>query len=348
MGNSPLGGSGGWRGRRSAASASRHSPMHSSPPPPPPPGSDPLNPVANPPPRVLTRGQVTNCKKALKVFEKKLKHPSAISKEFSALPDIRTTLQSKENFNVALNPANRERNRYTDVMPFDKSRVRLQSSTGDQPSSNDYINASHVETEGRGQTKFISTQGPLVNTFEDFWQMVHENQCPVIVMVAKFDDDKCHGYLPLNKGEEGDYGKYSVKVTEFRKDGALVLRGLEIQHNKSPVLAVRHVLHIQYSEWPDQGVPNNTTSVRQILKRLYDIPREHPIVAHCSAGIGRTGAYITIHNTIERILLGEESAFNLFETVKTFRSQRPGMVQTVVWVAFHHFYLYLHYKILSS
>lgn len=274
----------------------------------------------------LTPEQVELCRDALAHFQEKRKNKDALADEFVSLWGTGEMIK-RPSITVAHYPDNRVKNRYIDILPFDDTRVRLNPSTSSQTSNNDYINASFVKaTEDDRVATFISTQGPLVNTFEDFWQMVCENQCPAIVMLTQFDGLKCDEYLPLHKGK-GVYGKYNVKIRKTRTDNhGLWLRDIEVQCNKSG--KVQSVLHIEYPDWPDHGVPRNTDAVRQIWKRVHHIPREHPLVVHCSAGIGRTGTYITIHTTIERILLGNKSSYNLVETVKNFRCQRTGMVQT--------------------
>ncbi|GLT29879.1 hypothetical protein SLA2020_047150 [Shorea laevis] len=283
----------------------------------------------------ITANQYKYCSEALRLLNQKLQMPHEITKEFTRLQANRIRQpEMASSCTVAFNSANKSKNRYTNVVPFDDNRVVLNSCKDYRPSANGYINASFISTPSpENISKFISTQGPLPHTFEDFWEMVFQYHCPVILMLTQLVDNfktvKCGDYFQAEDGPR-EFGNISI-VTKWLQttETSLVLRNMEVNYKESdePPLSV---LHIQYPEWPDHGVPTDTFAVREIFKRLYNVPVNlGPIVVHCSAGIGRTGAYCTIHNTIQRILLGDMSALDLVNTISIFRSQRIGMVQTM-------------------
>ena len=53
-----------------------------------------------------------------------------------------------------------------------------------------------------------------------------------------------------------------------------------------------------------------------------------PLLVHCSAGVGRTGTFITLDAMLERIK--SEQSVNVYEFVKNMRKRRVLMVQTMV------------------
>ncbi|XP_074279530.1 protein-tyrosine-phosphatase PTP1 [Silene latifolia] len=279
----------------------------------------------------LSSDQFLNLSRALDSLKQKFLNQALIHHEFSSLQRKRITPSHMPTFSrVALSHVNSDKNRYTDIIPFDETRVVLNSCKDNRSSSNGYINASFVKSPTENAPQFIATQGPLPNTFEDFWQMVLQCRCPAIVMLTRLVDNykmvKCDDYFQTEDGPRV-FGNISV-VTKWKRttESSLVLRQLEVTKAESedPPLSV---MHIQYEGWPDHGVPRDTLAVREILKITFQLP-PGPIVVHCSAGIGRTGTYCTIHDAIQRILAGDMSALDFFNTVDVFRSQRVGMVQT--------------------
>ena len=52
------------------------------------------------------------------------------------------------------------------------------------------------------------------------------------------------------------------------------------------------------------------------------------MLVHCSAGVGRTGSFITLDYMLERIKT--EPTINIYEFVTNLRKQRMLMVQTLV------------------
>ncbi|CAH8359415.1 unnamed protein product [Eruca vesicaria subsp. sativa] len=288
-----------------------------------------------PPKLSLSPDQLSYCHQALKILRAKISNPDSISREFANLQANRMLASDMLlSATVAINSVNYDKNRYTDVVPFDSNRVVLK----DHGASGDgYVNASLIKTSSSSSesvSEFIATQGPLPHTLEDFWGMVIQEHCPVIVMLTRLVDNyktvKCGDYLPAEDRPRG-FGNISVKTKWVKTtDTSLLLRNFEVNHKETDDQQPMSVLHIQYPEWPDHGVPKDTVAVREILKRLYQVPPSlGPIIVHCSAGIGRTGTYCAIHNTIQRILGGDMSALDLAKTVGIFRSQRIGMVQTM-------------------
>ena len=104
-------------------------------------------------------------------------------------------------FNHARSFENAAKNRYTDVLCYDHSRVLLDPE--DNETKSDYINANYVD--GFKQPKaFIFSQGPLPRTFVDFWQLIWEQKVMVIVMTTKTVErhrTKCGQYWPEDVGE---------------------------------------------------------------------------------------------------------------------------------------------------
>ncbi|GJY25917.1 protein-tyrosine-phosphatase PTP1 [Tanacetum coccineum] len=243
---------------------------------------------------------------------------------------------------VANLKVNASKNRYERVIPFDANRVNIDP-TENHSSGLAYINASFITAEANppDQTvsRFIATQGPLPTTYEDFWKMVLQYHCPAVVMLTRLvdppEDDMGNGDIMCGDYFQGENGVriiggniHTVTRKFIKTNSSLELRHLEVNYAESHD-PPRPVLHIFFPDWPDNGAPRETLAVREIYRRLNNMPSSQvPVVVHCSAGVGRTGTYCVIHNTLQRILVGDMTALELYETVTTFKSQRRGMVQS--------------------
>lgn len=99
------------------------------------------------------------------------------------------------------------------------------------------------------------------------------------------------------------------------------------------------------------GTPESTSSMRTIMHKVDDIMLKMdyelgPIVVHCSAGIGRTGTFIAIHIIISQLKehlkkRKDDFDFQIFNTVKTLKHQRVGMIQKKVRNQYQKYLIFL-------
>ncbi|XP_039753145.1 tyrosine-protein phosphatase non-receptor type 4 isoform X2 [Pararge aegeria] len=265
----------------------------------------------------------------------------------AALKQYETLLRrlSEECSSVAKLPQNINKNRYRDIAPYDSTRVILKNSP-----TGDYINASYINMDIPNSElvlTYIATQGPLASTVGDFWQMVWECESSLVVMLtvlAERGRAKCHQYWPkVGTTPLKATNTLTVLTNSEQNLGHYTRREMSLKESSSG--ATRNVTQLQYTAWPDHGVPEDSTAFiefTQLCSQLRNhraaIPTvveelvaeeervlEPPMIVHCSAGVGRTGALILAETALE--LLARRQPLYPLDLVRNMRTQRPMCIQ---------------------
>jgi protein tyrosine phosphatase len=149
---------------------------------------------------------------------------NVIVRTFSEIDRIKYE-ETDDNFSISVGYTNPRRNRYNNIMPYNKNRVHLPANPEPIYANNmeepiygnaettDYINASWIRGFDKRST-FIAAQGPMEQTLDDFWQMIEDNKVEIIVMLTTTEENgvlKCFEYFPAAFGT-----KMSLKRFEIR------------------------------------------------------------------------------------------------------------------------------------
>ena len=268
----------------------------------------------------------------------KLKHKNndeIFENEFKKLPEYNKSVYVKSTL-ASDKVENQIKNRYIDIKAYDESRVKLTNNN----EQNDYINANFVQGYS-SENKFIATQGPKKETIYDFWRMIDQYNVKIVIMLTNLVENnviKCERYWPNNLNETEKYELYEVTYVEEQIFIDYIKRKLVLKNNFNNESKV--VYQYYYPNWADKNTPS--TDLISVFHLINDINFVNmnsnstipPIVVHCSAGVGRTGTYITLDAMMERI--NREGKMDIFKFVAKIRERRQHLVQTLNQYIFIH------------
>ncbi|KAI6649156.1 hypothetical protein LOD99_11525 [Oopsacas minuta] len=235
---------------------------------------------------------------------------------------------------IAVSPAAEGKNRYRNILPYDRSRVALKVDPREPGTG--YINASHIPGILTSQN-FISSQGPKENTVNDFWEMLWENQVKHLVMLTRLlegNKKKCEKYWPDKVGDGEHRGQFFVTLVNLVTEKMWVTRELMVRNEDGDKHLVKQ---FQFIGWPDFGAPRFPQDLILFIRKvkLETGTDTSTICVHCSAGVGRSGTFIALYNMLGPIAAGRN--LSIFKVVNEMREYRTQMVQS--WLQYRFIYL---------
>ena len=244
-----------------------------------------------------------------------------ISQEFNYLKE---NIDNNKEYESRL-VENSNLNRYRDIRPYKDNLVQINS-------GNKYINASWVHLPSKNF--FITTQGPLDTTIDDFWEMFCATNANVIVMLCGLVEKnkiKCANYWDNNKINNYEF----KKIEEFEIDNGIILRNFLLNKKGLDVLFTKSAIQLHYTSWEDHTAPDEQSyhKLINLIENMDDYKANMPVIVHCSAGVGRTGTFIALYNLYCQIKgqikdnTKSEITFSIMDIVRQLKEMRAHLVE---------------------
>lgn len=284
----------------------------------------------------------------------------ALNEEYQNIPP---NFVSAAELNV---PGHIMKDRYKTILPNPETRVILRSPE-EETGPDRYINANYIRGYKGVPRAYIATQGPMLHTVGDFWDMVWQERSHIIVMVTRLkeNNEKCELYWPQSREkktktrvkekqekdkdedkrqreedsdeEEGDtdrFGRFLIRVTDSREKDGFTITDMEMQ-----LCAERRpIRHYWFTSWPDHHIPQCTAPLLRLVEEVetysksLQLPSSQPITTPgpiiVHCSAGIGRTGCFIVSSIGCQQLRETGQVDILETVCQLRLDRGGMIQT--------------------
>ena len=271
--------------------------------------------------------------KSIKSIEKSKKNKNfKYNKNFKKEYDILEKYidKDKEHFKN-LKKGFKELCRYNDIKTYEYNSIEINT-------ENKFINASPINIYSKNN--LIATQGPKPNTIEHFWIMVEQYNCNIIIMLCQLKEnnkEKCACYWDINNQmKKYEINLLSEEEKQFNNNDKNIIYIRKIKLINKETKNEKVVKHLQYIGWNDNDAPEITDSFEPFQFMIEELDKQkgdRAGIIHCSAGVGRTGTFISIYYLFKEITeqINNKNLnkinFSVFNMVRKLKEMRLYMVQ---------------------
>ncbi|KAM9138776.1 receptor-type tyrosine-protein phosphatase kappa-like isoform 2-T2 [Pangshura tecta] len=258
---------------------------------------------------------------------------NGFSREFKALQKFSELFQLSP-CKEAQQPSNQPKNRKPTILPADCNRPILMSSLNADGSPG-YINAVFVGSYAEDDNVIV-TQLPLRETLVDFWALLWDYTCTMLVMLNRLEelDQTYLAFWPAYG--DASYGRFHVELISEEPGAGFTIRTLAVTNRQQPKKPAQEIKLWQVDDWPmQQQLPPRPATIISLLgevERSRRTSQDSHVLVTCWDGASRCGLFCAASFMCEQIR--SEGLLDVSQAVRMLKCRRQQMIKDVAQYTF--------------